>query len=119
MSVYLQLGRDVQGYPTKAMDFSLNQYTGILAQNTPVTVTIPKATAKWLMSIVVEPGANVWIAHNDTAAIPATSGVISTSVSELICSYQPFQRVVYANDDISLVTSDTTAKLSIALYSIY
>ena len=38
--------------------------------------------------------------------------------AELICCYQSFQRMVKANDVLSFVTTDTTATLSVVLYSL-
>lgn len=118
MSVLLQLGRDIQGYPTKAMPVSDTIYAGILEQDTALSVTVPSSSQICLVEVTVQPGASVWFANNATAVAPSTEGEIAAGTSELICCYQTFQRVVEAADVLSFVTTDTTAKLSVVLYSL-
>lgn len=118
MSVLLQLGRDVQGYPTKATPVSENIYSGILEQGDALSITVPSSSQVWLVEVVVQPAASVWFANNATAVAPSTAGELASASAELICCYESFQRMVKADDVLSFVTTDTTATLSVVLYSL-
>lgn len=113
MSTVLNFGRDVQGYNAFAPAFSTNRVSATLTSGSEKTFTIPADFQNWIISFSIQPGTNVWVALNATAAIPASASFTSTT-SEL----NPGSRFVHANDVIHCVTDSTTSDVGVTFYAV-
>lgn len=95
--------RDQAGYQSFATPFNDPTYTYscTLASATAASLTVPTgpANTKWLAIITYAPGANVWVALNTTAAVPAGSTFAATASHQL-----PAPKVVNAGDVLSFIT---------------
>lgn len=116
MSTLLQYGRDIQGYSSSSSSFSTDFYSAVLQQNTALSLTIPSSNNTWMMEVIVEPTKNVWVGLDGSPVVPST-GTMSAANCQMICPYETYRKVVYANDVVSFLTTDTSCKLSIALYA--
>jgi hypothetical protein len=78
----LNLGRDLTGLNTFLAPDSTNKMSMLLLAGVTQTITVPLAENssqfKWDVIFSIEPGAKVWTAINNTAAIP-TGAVAATN----------------------------------------
>lgn len=117
MSTFLNLGRDVQGYPTKGAEFSKDMFSATLAAGSAKSVTVPASHQKWLMRVKVQPNEWCWVSKITTAAVPAGSS-IATTTSAMAVGTLLNEWVVLANDVISFITASTTCDVGIELFPI-
>lgn len=96
-------------------------YSVTLAADTVTNVTIPGnsgvgpavyTTEYFLVLMSYEEGTTVWVANNQTAAAPV-GDTFALSTSEI----NPDGRLVKAGDVLSFLVEDTTAEISVAIYS--
>ena len=113
MSTLLNMGRDVQGYNAYAPFFAVDGQSTTLSANAAQNFTVPSNFENWIAVFSYEPGSNVWVANNTTAAVPSTS--FAATVSQL----NPAARWVNAGDVLSFITGDATALVGVSLYAIY
>lgn len=106
MTVKLNFGRDVQGYNSFAPPVSADKYSVTLASGGNATLTLPTNVPVWIISFSFQPGSNIWVAYNTTAAAPAGATFASTN-SELL----PGSRVLPSLHVTSSSTSATTINL--------
>lgn len=102
--------------------FSKNVYTATLAMATNTTLTVPAKSSlgnlpssngqKILAVFSYESGKKVYVALNQTAAVPAGAG-FAASTSELL----PTAKLVQAGDVINVICS-AAADVSVAFYQI-
>lgn len=109
----LNFERDINGYNAFAPDFPTLIWSATLTNGAETTFTVPGNFQVWVMALSPQPGSNIWVARNTTAAIPVGNTLAATN-SEL----NPAQRRVYADDVIHVITANTTADVEIALYAI-
>jgi hypothetical protein len=83
MSTKIAFGRDVQGYNTFAPYPSSDKYSATIASAGNATLTLPTNANIWLVSFSFQPGSDIWVAYNGTAAAPAGS-TFATTTSELL-----------------------------------
>lgn len=83
MSTKLNFGRDIQGYNAYAPAVATDKYSATLAAAGNATITLPKTAASWIVSFSYQPGSDVWVAYNTSAAAPAGATFAATS-SELL-----------------------------------
>ena len=83
MTTKLAYGRDVQGYNTFAPNVSGDKYSAVLASGGNATLTLPTNVSTWIVSFSFQPGSDVWVAYNASAAAPAGATFASTT-SELL-----------------------------------
>ena len=83
MSTPLLFGRDRQGYNAFAPSPSTDKYSATLASGGNATITLPTNVAQWVVSFSYQPGSNIWVAYNTSAAAPAGATFASTN-SELL-----------------------------------
>jgi len=118
------LTSDINGYNGFGLEFADNKYSAIIAQSTDTTLTVPSNAAmgwatqtsvnKYIAIFSYEPGAQVWVANNDTAAIPAGATFAATT-SEL----NPSARVVNAADVLHFFTPDSGgASVGVLIYAL-
>lgn len=79
----LNFARDVQGFNTFAPPPSDNKYSATIAAAGNATITLPTSVERWIVSFSYQPGSNVWVAYNNSAAAPAGATFASTN-SELL-----------------------------------
>lgn len=113
MSTQLNFGRDVQGYNAYAPAFAIDNYSAALTVGVARSITVPSNYAVWIAVFSYQPGTNVWVADNATAAGPAGSSFASTT-SQL----NPASRTVLAGDVLSLITTSATADVGVSFYAI-
>lgn len=83
MSTKLNFGRDSQGYNAYAPAPAGDKYSATLAAGGNSTITLPGNAQSWIVSFSYQPGADIWVAYNASAAAPAGSSFATTS-SELL-----------------------------------
>lgn len=74
--------------------------------------TVPTTANVWLAVFSPEKGSDVFVAVNDTAALPGSSFADSTSFQN------PGSWQVNSGNTISMITNDTTVFVSVAFYAI-
>lgn len=104
--------RDINGYNGFGLPMCDNKFAVTLQVGVAQSFTVPSSFSKWLALFTNEPGTSIWVSDDGTATIPDTT--INTSNSEL----NPIGRLVNALDEISMITSDTTAGVGVCLYAI-
>ncbi len=105
--------RDINGVNGFGLPFTINKYSAALVQNTEETLTIPSYAAQYLAIFSFDVGAAVWVANNETAALPAGASFAATT-SEL----NPTARQVSAADVLHFYTGDSTSQVGVTLYAL-
>lgn len=121
MTTVLAFGRDAQGYNAYAPAPSTNMYSATLAAGGNSTITLPTNKAAWIVSFSFQPGSDVWVAYNGSAAAPAGS-TFASNTSELL----PGARALPAlrNDGVTATTINLynngsgTADVGVILYAV-
>lgn len=121
MSTKLQFGRDSAGYNAFAPNPAGDKYSATLASGGNATLTLPTNAAAWIVSFSFQPGSDIWVAYNATAAPPAGS-TFATTTSELLpgSRYMPALK----NDGVTAATLNlfnngtASADIGIALYAV-
>lgn len=111
MTTKFRMVRDITGANSYILTNSDTKMQAILAANTAQSVTVPTDYLLY-RAVFSFNGAPVWVAINDTAAIP--TGTFASTTSEL----SPVALEVGAGDTISFITSQTTAEIGVKFYAI-
>lgn len=125
MTLPFSLTKDINGYNGFGLQFSDTKYSATVAQSSDTTLTIGGNAAmgavaatthnKYIVIFSYEPGSQVWVALNETAAIPVGATFAATD-SEL----NPSARQVQTGDVIHFFTPDATgAEVSVAVYALF
>jgi hypothetical protein len=121
MSTKLLFGRDTAGYNAYAPAPSTNEYSATLASGGNSTITLPTNVRAWIVSFSYQPGSNIWVAYNTTAAAPA-GGTFATSTSELLPGARllpSLQNNGTTATTINLLNNGTgTADVGVVLYDV-
>lgn len=115
-STFLNLGRDIQGYPTKGAQFATDMFSATLAANTAHSFTVPSTHQIWLLRVKVQPAQWVWVNRTGTATVPAGATFASTA-SAMAVGTLLNEWVVSAADVISMVSANG-ADVGVELYPI-
>ena len=114
MSTLLDFGNDQRGYNAYAPQTAQDKWNVTLSANTATSITVPSNYQVWIAAFSIQPGATVWADLTGvTAAVPASS-----SLSKCTAELNPAARTVYAGQEISLITANTTADVGISLYAV-
>lgn len=114
MATALNLTRDKAGQNTFGLTFSDIKFNNILeAAGGAKDLEIPASHTDWLVVFAIEPGAQVWVARNAVATIPAAGEFVQTA-SEL----NPVARQVKGGDTLSILTTNVDAQIGVMLYTI-
>jgi len=105
------MNRDINGYNGFGLRPSTLIWNATLVANSATSFVVPSYFEYYLAIFSIEPGSNVWVSYTTTAAVPAGS-TLAAANSELV----PTARQVSAATSISVITPDTLANISIALY---
>ena len=100
-------------------DFSLRfsnvLYSATLSASTDTTLTVPSVAPRFKALIKVKQAVDVWVALNNTAAVPAGSTFVSTHselITDMLC------REVKAGDVLHFITATATTDVSVAFYAL-
>lgn len=115
MTTKLLFGRDVQGYNAFAPAFAQDAFSATLDSGGGTdSITVPGNFQNWIVAFSYQPGSDIWVAVNASAAAPAGITFAAT-VSEL----NPASRTVQAGDEISVLNNGSAdADVGIVLYAI-
>ena len=109
----LNLNKDVKGFNTYLRAPSENKYSmSLTTAGGEQTVTAPAYADKFTAIFSYEPGGEVWVAINATAASP--SGAVAVSTSEL----NPVGYELKAGDVIHLITPDVSVNVGVVFYAV-
>jgi hypothetical protein len=110
----LNFGRDVQGMNAYAPQFPSNLYNATLTSGSNSSITVPSNNQNWIAILSYQPGSDMWVSVNNTAAAPA-GATFAAATSFLL----PAQLKVQAGDTISVYNNTSTSQdVGIALYAI-
>lgn len=114
MTTKINFGRDVQGYNTFAAAPSTDMFSATLAAASNSSVTVPSNYQYWIVSFSFQPGADVWVRYNGTAAAPS-AGTFGATTSELL----PGARLLTAGTTISFLNNSTgAADVGVIMYGV-
>lgn len=116
--------RDINGFNSFGLPFSIQKYSANLAQDTDTTVSVPTQgpmgstsstyTDRYIAIFEYEPGTSVFVALNQTAQVPAgASFALTTS------DMNPAARYVSAGDTLHFYTHDTNAYVTVLFYALF
>lgn len=121
MTTKINFARDVQGYNTFAPAPSSDKYSATLASGGNATVTVPNNFQNWIAAFSYQPGSDMWVAYNTTAAVPAGATFASTT-SELLPgarSVTAYQLDGTTRTTINVFNNTTTAQdVGITFYAV-
>lgn len=110
----LNFGRDVQGMNAYAPQLSSNMFSAAIVSGGNDFITVPSSNMNWIAVLSYQPGSDIWVSVNNTAAKPV-GGTFAATTSFLL----PAQLSVKAGDTISCFNnSATTQDIGIALYAV-
>lgn len=112
--VYLNFGRDVQGFNAFAPPTSGNKWSATITNGAETHITIPSTVTTWIAVFSYQPGTNVWVDLTGATAIIPVGATLATTTSEL----NPASRTVYAAGKISMITDNTSADVGVSLYAV-
>lgn len=112
MSKVLNFSRDASGNSTFGMQFSDDKYNSTLLLGVEQVLVCPAHAAKFLAIFSIEPGAEVWVALNDTAVV---AGAAFDKVSSEL---NPIAREVRADDVLHFITTNADARIGVVFYAV-
>lgn len=102
MSTLLNFQNDIKGYNSYAPAFSQDKFSATLASGGNATITVPAHSnyTKWVVAFSYQPGSNIWLSVDGTAAAPAGATFASTT-SQLL----PGSLAVNTGDTINILNN--------------
>ena len=83
MTALLNFGSDIKGYNTFASPISTDKFSATIAAAGNTTLTVPSNYNNWIVSFSFQPGSDIWVAYNGSAAAPV-GGTFAATTSELL-----------------------------------
>lgn len=113
MSKFL-LGRDAAGKVSYLLPRDCDyMFSALLVSSVEQTITVPDTDSKWEVIFSFQPGAEVWVAINNTAAFPTGAIGFVKSRQNPVGIYD-----LKAGDVIHFFTPDATARIGGLFYAI-
>lgn len=120
MSTKLNFGRDTQGFNAYAPAPAIDKYSATLAAAGNSTITLPGNAQSWIVAFSYQPGSDIWVAYNATAAAP-----VSTAFAATTSEFLPASRTLSSlrNDGTTATTINFynngagTADIGVVLYA--
>ncbi len=122
MTTQYNINTYLHGINGFGLQFCDTIYSATLAANTDTTVTIPGLSSigepysgnpKYAVLFNYTSGHDVFVALNQTAAVPAGSSLALTGSEQ-----NPQGKFVQAGDVIHLITADSNVNVSVSIYSL-
>jgi hypothetical protein len=111
MSIKFDMARDVNGYNGFGLNFSPDVYSTTLAVGVEQTLNVPTGGfKKWIAIFGIEPGAEAWVAINQTAALPGAAFAVSAA------EMNPVARVVQSGDVLHFICPNADTRVSVSFY---
>ncbi len=126
MSTKYALVRDINGYNGFGLQFSDQKFSATLAMAADTTLTVPgngslgttaSVVNKFLAVIQITANAEVWVALNATAAVPAGASFAATN-SDLIIGSEYFAREVKAGDVLHFLAPAANTDICVLFYTL-
>lgn len=114
MSTLLNFGRDIQGNNAYAPQTAIDKWSATLASGGASNIVVPSNHKVWVAVFSYEPGTNIWVDLTGATASSPSGATLAATTSEL----NPASRTVYAGDNISMITDNTSADVGVSLYAI-
>lgn len=109
----LAFGRDAQGYNAYAPAPSNLKWSATITTGSATSIVVPSSHQTWIVSFRYFPN-DVWVdVSGATAAVPV-GATLASSTSEL----NPASLTLQAGTNISVITSATTADISIVMWPV-
>src|SRR3990167_2944397 len=102
MSTKFNMTKDIAGYNGFGLVPADDKFEIVFAVATVYTVTVPSNYENWIAIMNYTAGADIWVAFNGVAAVPAIG--VNQNGTEL----NPVGRQLKAGDTISLITADAS-----------
>lgn len=114
MTTLLNFARDVQGYNSFASSYSTDKFSATLTAGSNSTITVPSNYSNWVVSFSFQPGSNIWVAYNTSAAVPS-GATFASSNSELL----PGARSLTKGTTINFLNNGTAAAdVGVIMYAV-
>lgn len=126
MTTVYKLQKDIAGYNGFGLPPSDLKYSASLAVTTDTTLTVPSSGAigaplnqvnRWIAIVQVEANLSVWLAINNTAAVPAGSTFALTN-SDLIIGSQYYAIEVKAGDVMHFLAPTAGTDILVKFYTL-
>lgn len=109
----LNFGRDTQGYNTYAPLPSTNKWAATITDGSETSIKVPSTAQTWVVSFRYYPN-DVWVDTSGAAAIIPVGATLAPTTSEL----NPASLTLQAGANISMITGQTTADVSVVMWPI-
>lgn len=114
MAMTLNMGRDVAGRTTYALDLEVQeifQITTALADSTALKVYVPAVFGNVIYHVTfsIEPGYSIWVAGNKTAVIPPAGGIVYGQELNPTARYIRYKEGAY----LSIITAQPPLQIGV------
>lgn len=126
MTTQYKLQKDIAGFNGFGLPFSDQKFSATLAATTDTTVTVPSSGAmgaplnsvnKFLAVVQVEANLSVWVAINNTAAVPAGATFAQTN-SDLVIGSQYYAVEVNAGQVMHFLAPTADTDVLVKFYAL-
>jgi hypothetical protein len=111
--VPLEFGRDLQSYNAYAPQPSTVKYSATITNGSATSITVPSTYQTWIVSFRYYPN-DVWVDVSGATAIIPVGATLASTTSEL----NPASLTLQAGANISIITGQTTADVSIVMWPV-
>ncbi len=113
MTTFLNMVKDINGVNAFGLPLPDDKYATVLTINTAQSLTVPTNSNYYLAIINISAGSTIWVANNQTAALPGGSFATTTSV------LNPPAVLVKGGDVLSIISGDPTGdQIGVSFYAL-